>query len=416
MALVVSTFCALAALAAAQQRGDAQVRTKVLPGNGYIRYQVEPGDDQQPPGELVVLHEERRPVPAPEPAAAEEPPAPPPAQRRARARACADERGKLLSRLFEMQGLQIDPDFARWLERNRALGTSGITNLFLAGGEPLLQLAVKTDGIARLLAEDSGPLRGGSPRTVAGPAAGHPSSPGRSRADVPGQPRNIERSRWETRPSILAVRRAAEQLVQLVVEPCGLRAALLGGSAQRERLSAELRLHQRPQGALALTAAGPIPASSAFGPSTAGPIPSEASKASSASASSSSASARSTSAREPKARGARWPGSWKAGRVRRSACTTLSSGSSSTVVLCACGSRARAAMLPGARLQAVPFAHGGLEDGADGPFGQHRRGALRISRGEQLESQRERGPRVGKLLPHLVRRRAARRGSPPGPR
>src|SRR3954469_22935452 len=155
MALVVSTFCALAALAAAQQRTDAQaaVRTKVLPGNGYIRYQVEPGDDQQPPGELVVLHEERKPVPAPELAPAEEPPAPPPA-RRVRARACADERGKLLSRLFEMQGLQIDPDFARWLERNRALGTSGITNLFLAGGEPLLQLAVKTDGIARTLAED----------------------------------------------------------------------------------------------------------------------------------------------------------------------------------------------------------------------------------------------------------------------
>jgi hypothetical protein len=155
MALVVSTFCALAALAAAQQRTDAQavVRTKVLPGNGYIRYQVEPGDDQQPPGELVVLHEERKPVPAPELAAAEEPPPPAPPQR-ARARACGDERGKLLSRLFEMQGLQIDPDFARWLERNRALGTSGITNLFLAGGEPLLQLAVKTDGIARTLAED----------------------------------------------------------------------------------------------------------------------------------------------------------------------------------------------------------------------------------------------------------------------
>jgi hypothetical protein len=155
MSLVVSSFCALAALAAAQQRTDApaqaQVRTKVLPGNGYIRYQVEPGDDEAPPGELVVLHEERRAAPAPQPAIVEE--APPPAPR-PQARSCADERGKLLSRLFEMQGLQVDPDFARWLERNRALGTSGIRNLFLAGGEPLLQLAVKTDGIARALAED----------------------------------------------------------------------------------------------------------------------------------------------------------------------------------------------------------------------------------------------------------------------
>jgi hypothetical protein len=157
MALVVSSFCALAALASAQQRADvpgqAQVRTKVLPGNGYIRYQVEPGDDQRPAGELVVLHEERKSAPAPEVTAGEEAPlpAPPPPPR---ARACADERGKLLSRLFEMQGLQIDPDFARWLERNRALGTSGVSNLFLVGGEPLLQLAVKTDGIARSLAED----------------------------------------------------------------------------------------------------------------------------------------------------------------------------------------------------------------------------------------------------------------------
>ncbi|HEY6908073.1 MAG TPA: hypothetical protein VI356_01780 [Myxococcales bacterium] len=156
MALVVSSFCALAALAAAQQRTDgsqAQVRTKVLPGNGYIRYQVEPGDDQEPAGELMVVHEERRAARAPEPAVAEEAPAPAPAPR-SPARSCAGERGKLLARLFQMQGLQIDPDFARWLEHNRALGTAGITNLFLAGSEPLLQLAVKTDGIARTLAED----------------------------------------------------------------------------------------------------------------------------------------------------------------------------------------------------------------------------------------------------------------------
>lgn len=154
MALVVSSFCALAAFAAAQQRTDAsqaQVRTKVLPGNGYIRYQVEPGDDQEPAGELTVVHEERKPAPAPQPAATEEAV---PAAPRSRARSCADQRGKLLARLFEMQGLQIDPDFARWLEHNRALGTSGISNLFLAGSEPLLQLAVKTDGIARSLAED----------------------------------------------------------------------------------------------------------------------------------------------------------------------------------------------------------------------------------------------------------------------
>src|SRR5438132_790190 len=69
MAVVWSGICAVAALAAAQRiqgAGDAsQMRTKVLPGHGYIRYEVLPGDEETEPGELIVVHEERRPTPPP---------------------------------------------------------------------------------------------------------------------------------------------------------------------------------------------------------------------------------------------------------------------------------------------------------------------------------------------------------------
>jgi hypothetical protein len=123
----------------------------VLPGNGYIRYQPEPGDATEPPGELIVLHEERRPAPPPQLQAAEEAP---PTQPRYRPLPCAAERGKLLARLLEMQGLQVDPEFAVWMDRNRAMGNGGAPNLFLLGGDPLLLTAVRTDGIARSLAED----------------------------------------------------------------------------------------------------------------------------------------------------------------------------------------------------------------------------------------------------------------------
>jgi len=51
MAVVWSAVCALAALAAGVQQGqpvaDApQMKTRVLPGHGYIRYEVLPGDDE----------------------------------------------------------------------------------------------------------------------------------------------------------------------------------------------------------------------------------------------------------------------------------------------------------------------------------------------------------------------------------
>ena len=157
MALVWSTFCAVAALAAAvPQRAvsDAQgnFRTRVLPGIGYIRYEVQPGDDAEEPGELIVVHEEHRADASASTSAASLESAVP-APSRAPARPCASERAKLVARLFEMRGLQIEPEFAAWLERNGALGNINVVNQGW-GGEPLLLTAVRSDVAARALAED----------------------------------------------------------------------------------------------------------------------------------------------------------------------------------------------------------------------------------------------------------------------
>jgi len=156
MSVVWPAVCALAALAAGVQQtqtgGDApQMRTKSLPGYGYIRYEVLPGDEQADPGELIVVHEERRQPPQPE-ATAAEPPAPATPSRESKA--CAGLRGKLLARVFEVQGIQVEPEFAEWLERNLALGTPDLRTVQIYGGQPLLMTALQVDGTARSLAED----------------------------------------------------------------------------------------------------------------------------------------------------------------------------------------------------------------------------------------------------------------------
>jgi hypothetical protein len=161
MAVVWSAVCALAALAAGVQQvqGDgasAQMKTRVLPGHGYIRYEVLPGDDQAEAGEVIVVHEERLPSPpAPGPATAEaaETYVNAIGDNAARPR-CTGLRAKLLVRIFEMQGMQVEPSFAAWLERNLNLGASGVKTIQLLGGDPLLLTALKVDGVARGLAED----------------------------------------------------------------------------------------------------------------------------------------------------------------------------------------------------------------------------------------------------------------------
>jgi len=156
MAAVWPAICALAAVAAGAQQAPGadeapQMRTKVLPGHGYIRYEVLPGDDEVPAGELIVVHEERRPQPAPDTAAAEEAPRAPP---RREEKACASTRAKLIARLYEVQGIQVEPEFAEWLEKNLATGMGSTLPVQLLGGDPLLISAMKADGVARGLAED----------------------------------------------------------------------------------------------------------------------------------------------------------------------------------------------------------------------------------------------------------------------
>jgi hypothetical protein len=156
MAVVWSAICALAAVAAGAEQvpgADApQMRTKVLPGHGYIRYEVAPGDDDSPPGELIVMHEERRTQQSADAEPVPEQPAQTPV--RARIDRCAAPRAQLLVRIFQMQGMQVDPEFAVWLEKNLRIGTAEVPTLQLVSGDSLLLTALKADGITRGLAED----------------------------------------------------------------------------------------------------------------------------------------------------------------------------------------------------------------------------------------------------------------------
>lgn len=161
MPVVWSAICALAALAAEVQQAQpapaqqAQTRTRVLPGHGYIRYEVLPGDEQAEGGQLIVVHEDRQPAPPPDASAAADDGIRDSLPARPAARPlCSGLRAKLLARVFEMQGMQIEPEFAAWLEKNLTLGSSGVRTIQLLGGDPLLLTALKADGVARGLAED----------------------------------------------------------------------------------------------------------------------------------------------------------------------------------------------------------------------------------------------------------------------
>jgi hypothetical protein len=161
--------CGLAAGAAfAVQPGKRVVRTMILPGDsGYIRYEVLPGDDDLPPGEMTVIHEDAPPAPPSdtqaqtqtrtqtqtEPDTSED-------SRQTRRMAerqqslCAPIRGKLAARLLQLRGLEVDPGFAEWLTHNVAIGSEGVPQLQLIGPDPLLFEAVRNDLIARSLAEE----------------------------------------------------------------------------------------------------------------------------------------------------------------------------------------------------------------------------------------------------------------------
>lgn len=147
-------FCAIAFAAGVMQAPEParEMRTKVLPGNGTIRYEVQPGDDDLPPGELVVVPSQRGTA-----AAEEGEPAPLPARRPEARRddPCRPARAKLLARLFQMRGMQVDEQFAEWLEQNVTVGERGLASLQVVNaGDSLLFTAVKIDGVARTLAED----------------------------------------------------------------------------------------------------------------------------------------------------------------------------------------------------------------------------------------------------------------------
>lgn len=135
-----------------------ETRTLQLGGGSYIRYEVMPGDDEQPPGELVVMHMEA-PAPAPQQAqaAADDQPE---ARARAAVRAvqrkraaCDDLRMQLAARLLELRGVQVDPEVALWIQRNLYFAGDGVPALQVVA-DPLFFSAMQTDSTARGLATD----------------------------------------------------------------------------------------------------------------------------------------------------------------------------------------------------------------------------------------------------------------------
>jgi hypothetical protein len=139
-----------------------EMKTLQLGNGSYIRYEVLPDDDQQPPGQLVVMHfDAPRPAPAPTPAevqATEDEQA----QVRARAAArssqrrrtaCDDLRMRLSARLLELRGVQVDPDVAQWIQRNLYFSGDGVPALQVVA-DPLFFSAIQSDSTARGLATD----------------------------------------------------------------------------------------------------------------------------------------------------------------------------------------------------------------------------------------------------------------------
>jgi len=142
-----------------------ETRVKQLGGDNYIRYEVMPGDDEQPPGELIVMHMESPPqAPTQEAQAAPEPKAAPedPVEARARAAvraiqkrraACEDLRMQLAARLLELRGVQVDPEVALWVTRNLYFTGDGVPAVQVFA-DPLFFSAMQSDSTARGLAVD----------------------------------------------------------------------------------------------------------------------------------------------------------------------------------------------------------------------------------------------------------------------
>jgi hypothetical protein len=171
MRVLVLLILLAAPLAASAQQADQdeaaqeprETRTIQFPNGSTIRYEVLPGDDQAPAGELIVMHFDKpaeAPVGRAEPARAESaraepsPAAPPPAARKEARDPCAGQRGKLIGRLLQLRGMEpVDPQFALWIDRNLHIG-GGTGPAFQFSADPLFLTALQSDTTAYYLAAD----------------------------------------------------------------------------------------------------------------------------------------------------------------------------------------------------------------------------------------------------------------------
>jgi hypothetical protein len=141
-----------------------QMRTVHVEG-GTIRYEVLPGDDSAPAGQLIVVPAERRrsaaladegaghPLPGDEVEGERGPSCPPGHRARREARdGCSELRGKLAARLLFLRGLDVSEDVALWLQRNPSYFPQGLRIVDVLRDDTLAEM-VKVDLTARDYAE-----------------------------------------------------------------------------------------------------------------------------------------------------------------------------------------------------------------------------------------------------------------------
>jgi hypothetical protein len=134
-------------------RAPRQMRTLKVDG-GYIRYEVLPGDADEPPGQMTIVESDRsagRRAAGSE--ATEQRAAAPEARTQQPPRdACRRERARLAVRLFELKGLDVPGDLALWLQEHPTFYAPDPLSLNNDG--PTLAALIQSDWTAQGYAED----------------------------------------------------------------------------------------------------------------------------------------------------------------------------------------------------------------------------------------------------------------------
>jgi hypothetical protein len=133
-----------------------QVRIIELPNGSTIRYELSPGESEEPGGQLAVMHFETPPAEPPRaarPAEVEETAPRPPPRKSHRRPSCDQIRDRLSARLLELRGLSVDPEVAGFIQRNLYFA-GGPAHPVLVAPDPLFLEAIRSDLTARSLVQE----------------------------------------------------------------------------------------------------------------------------------------------------------------------------------------------------------------------------------------------------------------------